>query len=58
MNGWEFLDALVVHKLNIPVFMLTSSIDPRDQEKAISYLQVKDFISKPLREERLRLIVG
>ncbi len=58
MNGWEFLDALAVHKINIPVFMLTSSIDPRDQEKAVSYAQVNDFISKPLREERLKLIVG
>jgi PAS domain S-box-containing protein len=58
MNGWEFLDALTIHKISIPIFMLTSSIDPRDQEKAVAYAQVNDFISKPLREERLKLIVG
>jgi response regulator RpfG family c-di-GMP phosphodiesterase len=38
--------------------MLTSSIDPKDQEKAMAYSVVKDFISKPLKEERLRKIIG
>ncbi|MCB1148445.1 MAG: response regulator, partial [Leptospiraceae bacterium] len=57
MNGWEFLDELIVREINIPVYMLTSSIDPRDQEKAGSYEMVKDFISKPLREERLKLLM-
>ncbi|MEX1189088.1 MAG: PAS domain-containing protein [Bacteroidia bacterium] len=57
MNGWEFLDSLTVHQINISVYMLTSSIDPRDQEKAVKFKLVKDFISKPLREERLRLII-
>ncbi|MEZ5173989.1 MAG: PAS domain S-box protein [Bacteroidia bacterium] len=57
MNGWEFLDELIVREINIPVYMLTSSIEPRDQEKAGSYEMVKDFISKPLREERLKLLM-
>jgi CheY-like chemotaxis protein len=57
MNGWEFLDELAVRGLDIPVYMLTSSIDPRDQDKAGAYEQVKDFISKPLREERLKLLL-
>lgn len=57
MNGWEFLDQLIVREIYIPVYMLTSSIDPRDQEKAGSYEMVKDFISKPLREERLKLLM-
>ncbi len=57
MNGWEFLEEFEKLKLPINVYMLTSSIDPRDQQKAHTYSFVKDFISKPLREERLRLIV-
>ena len=57
MNGWEFLDELTVRNIQIPVYMLTSSIDPRDQEKAGNYEYVKDFISKPLREERLKLLL-
>ncbi len=57
MNGWEFLDELTVRNIHIPVYMLTSSIDPRDQEKAGSYEYVKDFISKPLREDRLKMLL-
>lgn len=57
MNGWEFLDALAVHAIDIPVYMLTSSIDPRDQKKASEFVMVRDFISKPLREDRLRVII-
>jgi len=37
--------------------MLTSSIDPKDQEKAHKYAVVKDFISKPLKEDRLKIII-
>jgi len=57
MNGWEFLDELAVRNIQIPIYMLTSSIDPRDQEKAGNYEHVKDFISKPLREERLKMLL-
>lgn len=58
MNGWDFLDNMLSKKLNLMVYMLTSSIDPKDQEKAMAYSAVKDFISKPLKEERLRKIIG
>jgi CheY-like chemotaxis protein len=58
MNGWDFLDNMVSKKINLMVYMLTSSIDPKDQEKAMAYSAVKDFISKPLKEERLRKIIG
>jgi response regulator RpfG family c-di-GMP phosphodiesterase len=57
MNGWDFLEELQKLNVSVNVYMLTSSIDPRDQQKAHEYKLVKDFISKPLREERLRLIV-
>jgi CheY-like chemotaxis protein len=58
MNGWDFLDNMLIKNLNLKVYMLTSSIDPKDQEKALGYHAVKDFISKPLKEERLRKIIG
>jgi len=57
MNGWDFLDSISVLNISVNVYMLTSSIDPRDQEKASKFSQVNDFISKPLREDRLRLII-
>jgi PAS domain S-box-containing protein len=49
MNGWDFLDNLLNKNLNLKVYMLTSSIDPKDQEKALGYDSVKDFISKPFK---------
>ncbi len=54
MDGWEFLDGFEKLNLSIPIYMLTSSIDPKDQETANHYSCVKDFISKPLKEERLK----
>lgn len=52
MDGWEFLDLFnklpshIIEKCK--VIMHTSSIDPRDIEKAKTYPIVSDFISKPL----------
>jgi len=50
MDGWEFLDALGALPLakQVCVFVLTSSIDPGDREKAKHYRAVKGFFSKPL----------
>ena len=57
MNGWDFLEVFEKLDLEIPIYMLTSSIDPKDQEKAHKYSSVKDFISKPLKEDRLKMII-
>jgi CheY-like chemotaxis protein len=52
MNGFQFLDKLsdqlIEFLRNSQVVMLSSSVDPRDIEKAKHYPIVKDFISKPL----------
>jgi CheY-like chemotaxis protein len=50
MNGWEFLDAINQHKIaaRILVFMITSSIDNADKEKAKAYPLVIDFLEKPI----------
>jgi CheY-like chemotaxis protein len=57
MNGWDFLDKVEKLQLSVPVYMLTSSIDPKDQAKAHQYPLVKDFISKPLKEDRLKILI-
>lgn len=55
MNGFEFLDAF--HQLdqksvgNIRIYMLSSSLDEKDFQRAMSYPQVKGFKSKPLSDE-------
>lgn len=52
MDGWQFLDVVnkfpedVMEKSNI--YLLTSSIDPNDIERARSYKIVSSMISKPL----------
>lgn len=55
MSGWEFMDELV--KLpggdKIPVFIFTSSIDPRDKTRSFSYRSVKGHIQKPLTVTKL-----
>tara|TARA_R110002050_G_scaffold173352_1_gene305516 strand:- start:33521 stop:33931 length:411 start_codon:yes stop_codon:yes gene_type:complete len=55
MDGWEFLDEFV--KLPIKrkprVYIVSSSIDKQDIEKANTYDIVKDFIVKPLSESIL-----
>ena len=60
MDGWDFLDQFKDLSKEIlascRVIMHTSSIDPRDIEKAKTYTMVTDFISKPLTEQFLRQI--
>ena len=50
MDGWEFLDAFGTLSLGqlACVFILTSSINPEDIEKATHYTEVKGYFSKPL----------
>lgn len=52
VNGWEFLDAIgTLNKENKPaiiVYMVTSSINKNDKEKANQYDIIKGFIEKPL----------
>ncbi len=50
MDGWQFLDEFI--KIDPPkeisIFIVSSSIDPADHEKARSYDIVGDFIVKPV----------
>ena len=50
MNGWEFLEEIekMAVKDNISVFMVTSSIDYNDKEKAKNYPKIINFIEKPI----------
>lgn len=62
MNGWELLEEYlqIIDQFNaiIPVFMLSSTIDQADFDKAKSYHVVKGFYSKPLTKENLYEIEG
>src|SRR5690606_35587425 len=62
MNGWQFLDAFerlpcdVLEKTS--VMMLSSSYHNADIETSKKYRTVKHFFSKPLTEEKVRMIIG
>lgn len=62
LNGWEFLDEFngLLPQLpkSIPIFMLSSTIDQADFDKAETYSVVKGFYSKPLTRENLTEIEG
>ena len=50
MNGWEFLESLTEmppHQTPL-VYVVSSTIDPEEKERARSYPMVLDFIEKPL----------
>lgn len=55
MNGWEFIEAYEQlekeQQAKIVIVMLTTSLNPEEQEKAEANPTVNDFRSKPLTEE-------
>ncbi|GAB2775077.1 response regulator [Salinimicrobium soli] len=60
LDGWEFLDKI---KDSCPhtycqteIYIVTSSIFAKDQERAKTYEGVKGFISKPITKELLEKI--
>lgn len=52
MNGWEFLDSFTKIPNNntgdIIVYIISSSIDPRDLEKVKNYKIVNNYLLKPI----------
>ncbi|HEV7349819.1 response regulator [Telluribacter sp.] len=58
MNGWDFLDEFIklkdsIHK-NIVIYMVSSSINPQDLERAKTYSEISEYIIKPIAISRLR----
>ncbi|ALM07007.1 hypothetical protein SB49_03710 [Sediminicola sp. YIK13] len=62
MDGWEFLDAYTDRyskeiKNNITVVVTTMSQDERDIIKASNNPMIKEFVQKPLSDEKLLEII-
>jgi CheY-like chemotaxis protein len=55
MSGWEFLERFEeldeVIKKQVKIYILSSSVDPRDKEQAGKNKHVEDYIVKPLTKE-------
>lgn len=62
MNGWEFMDAYKNlpnnQKARIVIAMLTTSLNPDDEFKGESNLEIRSFMHKPLTLEMLMDIVS
>lgn len=60
MGGWEFLSKLPDLEITDlpPIFIMTSSIDPRDAEKAKKLDIVSEYIVKPLEEKRIKKLIA
>lgn len=56
MDGWEFLKEFCSLKTklekDISIYIVSSSIDPEDMERAKSINEVTDFVIKPVLEEK------
>ena len=60
MDGWQFLDEFVKleNSKKITLYIVSSSIDPADAEKAKQYEQITDFIVKPITKEAMTSIIA
>lgn len=62
MDGFEFLDKFNLFpdyiKKRIKIIMVSSTVDERDLERALSNPFVVDILSKPLNGEKLRAILN
>jgi CheY-like chemotaxis protein len=60
LNGFEFLDRAVTEVgptfTKIVIVMLTTSLNPKDQEHAASFKIVKGFLNTPLKIEDLERV--
>jgi CheY-like chemotaxis protein len=62
MSGWEFLglyDQLTDHiKKQFTVYILSSSVDPRDRSTALENKNIRGYLTKPLHASMLRNIIA
>ena len=57
LNGWDFMDTIIERKIvnfkRTRIYILSSSIDKDDYQKANTYEQISGFIPKPLTPENI-----
>lgn len=58
-DGWQFLDEFtkIPNKHAIVIYIITSSVDPADVEKAKKYDAVTSYIVKPITNAELQKIL-
>jgi len=60
MDGWQFLDELIQIPTDtlITVYIVSSSVDPADRNRAKLYENVTNYLIKPMTSERLKEILN
>jgi CheY-like chemotaxis protein len=60
LDGWQFLDEFLRLKpvRKVVIYILSSSIDAADHEKALAYKEVAGFYVKPVTEQNLLEILN
>lgn len=50
MDGWEFAEAMQGNELlaDIPMYIVSASVDPEDERRAAKYPCIKGYLPKPL----------
>ncbi len=61
MNGWEFLEDFVKipnhNREKVTIYILSSSVDPRDLERIRHYEIISNYILKPISAEDLKNVL-
>lgn len=61
MSGWEFLDDFIKipnhNRDKVIIYIISSSVDPRDLERIKNYKVVNNYILKPMSKEDLNSIL-
>lgn len=60
MDGWDFLEEFgkIQAPQNVVIYILTSSIDPADTERAKQYSNVDSYLVKPLTLNKLKELMS
>ncbi|MBT8263738.1 MAG: response regulator [Muriicola sp.] len=62
MDGWEFLEALIkfpdFNKEEVTIYIISSSVDPRDLVRVKDYSIVSKYILKPITPEDLKGVLA
>jgi len=62
INGWEFIETVIGLDLidynQTMIYILSSSLDPRDLERAKSYTQISGFVPKPITPEHFNGLIN
>ena len=62
MDGWQFLAGMAQHypamQLTTRIYMISTSLDMRDKDRALSHHEVKEYIYKPITPDKMKAVLA